>query len=182
MLRACTKCGEEKPETEFYTRSDGRRLRQCKLCINAYRRERADKNRERVREYHRAWRRRNPAKHNANGRKWARENPDKARAIVEACRRRNPAKAAARNARWKSKNHAYFSAYTAKRRARKLQAILPGNEQWIKAIYEAARYFGLTVDHVLPLQGKTVCGLHVPWNMQLLSSSRNSAKHNRLAA
>ncbi len=55
----------------------------------------------------------------------------------------------------------------------------------IRVIYEKrdelSERFGiqLQVDHVIPINSPTVCGLHVPANLQLLEKSLNSAKGNR---
>lgn len=53
------------------------------------------------------------------------------------------------------------------------------NQTAIAAIYRKARELGQTVDHVVPLQGKNVSGLHVEYNLQILPRSENSAKGNR---
>jgi hypothetical protein len=38
----------------------------------------------------------------------------------------------------------------------------------------------LEVDHIIPLNGKNVCGLHVPWNLQIIPKGLNCRKKNKL--
>lgn len=80
-------------------------------------------------------------------------------------------------------------ARVAKRRAKKLQAtpewLTKEHLDQIKDIYAHARDCEVVtgdqyhVDHIVPLQGKDVCGLHVPWNLQVLPAEVNQSKSNK---
>ena len=87
-------------------------------------------------------------------------------------------------------NRVRFNALAAKRRAAQMHATPPWlTEQHFEAIeqfyVEAARLQAVDgiqrhVDHIYPLQGKTVCGLHVPWNLQVLTATANMHKSARV--
>jgi 5-methylcytosine-specific restriction endonuclease McrA len=90
---------------------------------------------------------------------------------------------------WRKSKPGLYAGYCAKRRAKKLKATPPWltEEQWkqIQEHYnEAARLTNETgivheVDHIEPLQGKEVSGLHVPWNLQVLTKKSNQSKGNK---
>ena len=90
---------------------------------------------------------------------------------------------------WRSKNPEKHAAREASRRAVKLKATPRWlNDEHQKAMlleYELAKWCSnvigvqYDVDHIVPLKGKLVCGLHVPWNLQVILASDNRAKGNK---
>ena len=49
----------------------------------------------------------------------------------------------------------------------------------MEGIYMFCQIFkGYQVDHIVPIRGKEVSGLHVPWNLQAISRRKNAQKSN----
>lgn len=82
--------------------------------------------------------------------------------------------------KWREANRGKARAHVAAYRARKLQATPPwADMEAIKDVYLEAAYHGMQVDHIIPLKGEKVSGLHVWENLQLLSARENQRKNNR---
>jgi hypothetical protein len=91
---------------------------------------------------------------------------------------------------YRRNNKDIVNAATARRRAQRFKAtpswLTEDQLEEIKDFYTMCQMFqiytGLTyhVDHIIPLQGEDVCGLHVPWNLQILEASENLSKSNKL--
>ena len=128
--------------------------------------------RERTKEQRRAWQREYEAE---------RRDREKAREAHRKWKAANSDKYSTMQKMWRVKHGAR---YTAMHRALKSKAtpqwLTKNNLVEIEGIYLKASEQNLDVDHIVPLQGKTVCGLHVPWNLQLLTPNANKTKANRL--
>jgi hypothetical protein len=81
--------------------------------------------------------------------------------------------------RWRLKNKDKQNAKSNMEKAAKLQRIpLWADIDAIKEFY-LNRPEGYHVDHIIPLRGKTVSGLHVLENLQYLPAKENLAKGNK---
>jgi hypothetical protein len=77
-------------------------------------------------------------------------------------------------------NLAKAAARAKARRAAIIPRAHPSHREEIAEIYAMATLLGMTVDHIIPLYGENVWGLHAPQNLQLLTKEENSRKLNRV--
>lgn len=92
--------------------------------------------------------------------------------------------AAANEARYKAKAAAGWALRNAGKKLRTL-ALSREHRTELRAIYAECRRRNAAVprawhvDHIMPLAGRDSCGLHVPWNLQILTGIENTRKSNR---
>lgn len=99
---------------------------------------------------------------------WYLNRNDKAKANTRA-----RAKARYDRVKGTEKHLSISLAATRRRQCRKIRATPPWvDHSEINKIY-LNRPKGYEVDHIVPLRGKTVCGLHVPWNLRYLPKTEN---------
>lgn len=184
--KRCTKCSETKPLEMF----ESNKRAQCKVCRQAARRARRAANPESVRQQKRAWAAANPEKVRQYRRVQRRAtyaaNPEKERAAYRKKYATDPEAARQRTQAWKDANPGKVRAANKARKVTKLRATPAwADHEAIAKVYAEQQELidhGIDchVDHIIPLRGKTVCGLHVHNNLQLLLPADNIRKSNKL--
>ena len=136
-----------------------------------------ESNRDTHKVWVKKWQANNKAKITIDHKIWRDANPDKVKAINKRWREKNPEKYTAR------------SVASVARRAKRVPKWNTADDRWLMAqFYDVAKLrtkvTGLSweVDHIIPLRGKEVSGLHVPSNLQVILKSENRAKRNFLSA
>jgi len=111
-------------------------------------------------------------KHYSRERNALPEVREKNREHYKEYKRNNPDKIRALNLKHNHKDRAA-------RKQRLPKWVTSEELSYITEMYRMARMLGMHVDHIIPLQGKNVSGLHVLANLQLLAPSENLAKKNK---
>lgn len=206
-MRACSKCGENKRISEFgrHNQKADRLRTWCKPCNTEDTKRWYQANleiaRRKAREYgaahpeegkrrSRKWYAGNKDRSNAESRVWALANPERRKEVVKRSEIKHRATKNAYGKKYRQSNKDKTRANWAKRHAQKLSA----SPKWLTAIQKAQiqEFYDVAValetqtgikhhvDHIHPLQGANFRGLHVPWNLQVLTSLENISKGNRL--
>lgn len=163
---------------------------QCAACVEFNRRRWRALN-AKLAERKREWVLAHPEKARSYSRKWAAQNPQERRDIEQSWKERNAGRVREYNRKagkkWAANNKGHRNAISKRRAVAKMHR----TPSWadldaIRAVYEeAARVTEQTgipheVDHIIPLQGERVSGLHVHQNLQVIERAANRSKRNRM--
>ena len=139
------------------------------MCTNIFKAAWRHANREKVREYQR---------------RYELENAEKVAAAKKAYIDANREAHYQRVRKWHEANPDKRNAATARRYVRRKQAVPPWADlNAIDEFYKMARWVSEVtgvaheVDHVIPLRGKKVSGLHCEANLRVIPAFRNRAKN-----
>ena len=120
---------------------------------------------------------------------WQKRNPEKIKQYNFTNYSKDPKKVVEHVKRWAKKNPAKILARTRAHRIKtkmRFPKWLTADDLWMmEQTYELAALrtkvlgFPWQVDHILPLHGKLVSGLHVPYNLQVIPQADNVRKSNK---
>lgn len=160
-MKTCTCCGVEKPTSEF-----GKKKQKkdgispwCKLCAAAKARAYYAKNKDKVSKASSIYYFKNKAARDSYMVEWRKSNKDKMQALSAKKR----ADILERTPKWLSQEH------LDKIKVEYALAV------WCSEVMNEQ----YQVDHIVPLRGKTVSGLHVPWNLRVITKKDNAEKSNK---
>jgi hypothetical protein len=189
LVKCCLSCKETKLFSEFFKDKSKKDFHTiyCKSCIKIKSDIYIKNNQEKVKEREKNYREKNKERRNKQKSEWHVKNSEK---ISENKKRRyylDKEKYVKYSINWQKENSGRVNAKIANREAKKNKA----TPKWadirkIQEIYESCsektkkENIKYSVDHIIPLNGKNVCGLHVHYNMRIIPLVDNIRKGNRL--
>ena len=206
MYKICSKCKEEKLFEQFnkHVRKVDGYNSQCKSCVRERKQANKEKyalqrkiyeclNKDKISEYIKKYRELNADRISIKMKEYQLANREKIseyqKEYDKVYYELNREKIANYQKLYQQLNKPKVNARNAKRKARKLEAtpnwLTKEELAQIVEFYEIAQAFKLYtgkeyhVDHIVPLQGENVCGLHVPWNLQVITAEENLRKSNK---
>ena len=191
-MKLCVSCKAQKSLSEFYKRKDspdGYR-NDCKVCRSAsslknhYADHEAGK--ERLRQSYEKRKATNPNLSAELYAKHREKDLERSKLAYQA----NAEDRKAKQRHWSKVNRGTANALGRKYKLKKINA----TPKWlsesqllhIKCKYQLAAMLNVHgveawhVDHIVPIRGKDVCGLHVPWNLRVIPAKENMTKGNKL--
>ena len=184
--KLCTGCGEMLPRICFHNSVRDGIKSKCKKCMKAINASRYKEKKDHILERNAKWLANNREKRAKAAALWQKNNPDKVIKASKKWRDENRDIARKQVSAYAKSHKAESNDRCAKRRALcKSSKPLWANDIAIKQIYKECFMVSIEtgiqhhVDHIVPLQSKLVCGLHVEANLQILPAIHNSSKGNR---
>jgi hypothetical protein len=190
-MKYCNKCDCTKPFSSFgknKNTKDGLQF-YCKDCCKATTKKYREANKEKYYASAKRWARENPERVRSSKRKRYLERQDEILEEKKEYYKVNREKILAYKKVYGKVNRGKRNATEAKRNAEKLKRTpvwlnkdhLPEIEYFYWLARDLYRTTGekYHVDHIVPLQGENVSGLHVPWNLQVLPADLNISKGNK---
>ena len=181
-MKVCSRCQLELSNDLFYDSNPWT----CSPCVKARAAIRYKEKREECLAYAKQWAAENPERSREIKKDWRERNKATVHDYAQYRRALFPEAIAAANEKYRQAHPELYAAATARRRA----AVLNAMPEWadleaIDLFYEFAQLLTeateelYEVDHVIPLQGELVSGLHVETNLRVITRNVNRVKSNK---
>ncbi len=165
-MKTCRRCLEEKSLEGFFNRKAAKDNKDsyCKPCRAAFKKAYYDKNKDEINRKHYEWFKSLPADRQKPYRESAKKN-----------RPRYRVKANAREAARRFRKHGATPNWLTLRQKQEIEDLF-----WLAKDLKSVSGQEYHVDHIVPLNNENICGLHVPWNLQILPADMNISKSNKI--